>query len=52
MVAETDALQHIGFLIADLTMEVANDRLSPTAKLIENVALHSRRHIEPSQTRL
>ena len=48
VVTETDSLQHIGFLTADLVMEVAKNRLSPTAKLLEYGALDIGRHIKAS----
>jgi ABC-type dipeptide/oligopeptide/nickel transport system permease subunit len=48
VVTETDSLQHIGFLAADLAMEVAKNRFSPTAELLEYGSLDNGRHIKAS----
>jgi hypothetical protein len=37
MVTETHSLQHIGFLTADLAMEIAKNRFSPTAEVTVHV---------------
>jgi ABC-type dipeptide/oligopeptide/nickel transport system permease component len=48
VVTETHSLQHIGFLTADLAMEIAKNRFSPTAELLEYGALDNGRHIKAS----